>query len=283
MFYSPLRYPGGKNKLATFISSICELNKINGHYVEPYAGGASVALYLLIENKVAEITINDVDRSIYALWYSLLKRTNKFCSLIETTEINLENWKRAKEVQKNKKNASLLDLGFSTFFLNRTNRSGIIEGGPIGGYSQNGTYKLDCRFNKQNLISRIRLIAKHKKRIHLFNMDAPKLMRKIVAESQDSNTVFYLDPPYYLKGQSLYMNYYEHKDHKEISDLVQSLKNVHWIVSYDNTDEIKELYKNVNKKREYTLTHSAYKSKKGKEIMFFSEKLDIGQPIAMCG
>ena len=83
MFYSPLRYPGGKNKLSKFISKICIDNNINGHYVEPYAGGASVALHLLIENRIKKITINDYDRSIYAFWHSVLWDTNKLCGLIE--------------------------------------------------------------------------------------------------------------------------------------------------------------------------------------------------------
>ena len=133
MFYSPLRYPWGKNKLAKFIAQICIDNNVHNHYVEPYAGGASVALYLLIENKVNSITINDYDRSIYAFWYAVLKNTNKLCKLIEDTDINIDNWKKAKEIQKNKQKATLLDLGFSTLFLNRTNISGIINAGVIGG------------------------------------------------------------------------------------------------------------------------------------------------------
>ena len=276
MFYSPLRYPGGKNKLAKFIAKICVDNQINGHYVEPYAGGASVALYLLLENKVVEITINDFDRSVYAFWHSVIKNTKKLCDLIENTEITLENWEKAKEIQRNKKKAKLLDLGFSTFFLNRTNISGILNAGLIGGKSQNGKYKMDCRFNKKELIKKIKVIAKQKKRIHLYNLDALELIKKIQADHQELQTIFYFDPPYYLKGQSLYINYYKHEDHEEVSEAIKQIKNIHWIVSYDNTAEIKKIYKWVskNKQREYSLIHTALFAREGKEILFFSKNLN---------
>ena len=148
IFYSPLRYPGGKNKLAKFIARICERNNINGHYIEPYAGGASVALYLLLEGCVSEITINDKDRAIYAFWYSVVHEPEELIKLIRTTRVNISTWKKQRAILKNKEREPLLRLGFATFFLNRTNVSGILNGGPIGNINQTGFYKLNCRFNK---------------------------------------------------------------------------------------------------------------------------------------
>ena len=145
------------------------------------------------------ITINDYDRSIYAFWYAVLKNTNKLCKLIEDTDINIDNWKKAKEIQKNKQKATLLDLGFSTLFLNRTNISGIINAGVIGGIHQNGNYKMDCRFNKKDIIDKIRSIAKYKKRIKLYNLNALDLIKKIQEDSNSNGTIFYFDPPYFLK------------------------------------------------------------------------------------
>jgi len=273
MFYSPLRYPGGKNKLSAFIAKICIDNNINGHYVEPYSGGASVALFLLMEGFVEKITINDKDRSIYAFWYSVLNKTNKLCERIENAELNIEEWRKQKEVQANKKKADLLDLGFSTFYLNRTNRSGIINAGVIGGIQQNGNYLMDCRFNKEDLIQRIRKIAKHKKNIRLYIKDAVKLIEKIENEAENENIVFYFDPPYYLKASTLYMNHYEEEHHKNVSDKIKSIKNIKWIISYDNVAEIQKLYAKCSKK-EFSFKHTAYEIREGKEIMFFSENID---------
>lgn len=275
-FYSPLRYPGGKNKLAKFIAQICIQNKINGHYVEPYAGGASVAIHLLVNGYVKEITINDFDRSIFAFWHSVLTETSKFCKMIEDAELTIDNWRRQRRIQFNKESTDLLDLGFSTFFLNRTNRSGIISGGVIGGINQDGNYKIGCRFNKDELIDRIRFIAIHKKSINLHNLDALELITKITTQTKSKNMIFYFDPPYFLKGQSLYMNSYEPQDHEKVSKRILKIKNARWIVSYDNVPQIQALYNSSDvSKRDYTFTHTAFEPREGKEVLFFSKNLLI--------
>jgi len=279
-FYSPLRYPGGKNKLAKFIALVCEKNNINGHYIEPYAGGASVALHLLINGYVKEITINDLDTAIHAFWHSILNNTEEFCNKIRETEITVENWKKFKKIHRNKEKEATFDLGFATFFLNRTNRSGVIAGGMIGGFEQKGNYKIDCRFNKDKLIERIELIAKHKKNIHLYKLDALELIKKIQKDKGNKKSIFYFDPPYYLKGPSLYMNHYKHADHEKVSNEIQKIKNTKWIVSYDNTPEIKRLYLD-SKKKEYSFFHTAYEIREGKEVLFSSRGLimpKIAQP-----
>ena len=274
MFYSPLRYPGGKNRLAKFIAHVCADNNISGHYIEPYAGGASVALYLLIERKVKKITINDYDRSIYAFWHSVLHNADRLCNLIVNTEVNTDNWRKAKNIQNNKDKSALLELGFATFFLNRTNRSGIMNAGCIGGIAQKGKYKINCRFNKNKLIRRIELITKYKKYITLYQEDAAILTKKLTQESDDKNTFFYFDPPYYLKGSSLYMNHYDDTQHAEIAEKIRSIKKSHWIVSYDDAAYVKKLY-SWALSRQYSLKHFAYQAKTGKEILFYNKATKI--------
>lgn len=272
MFYSPLRYPGGKNRLSAFLAKICMDNNIHSHYVEPYAGGASVALFLLIEGYVSNITINDKDRSIYAFWYSVKNNSTELCNLIDRTELTIENWLKQKEVQKKKETSDLLTLGFSTLFLNRTNRSGIIKGGVIGGIKQEGNYKIDCRFNKEEIKQRIKLIAKYGKNIEVYNDDAIDLIDKIQEQAELTGTIFYFDPPYYLKADQLYMNHYMDEHHKGVSDKIKAIENIHWIVSYDDNINIEKLYLDLPTKK-YSFNHSAGTSKSGKEIMFFSNGL----------
>jgi len=273
-FYSPLRYPGGKSKLAKFIALLCKENQITGsggHYVEPYAGGASVALFLLLEGHVSEITVNDSDRAIYAIWHTILNDTEKFVAKVRRTPVDLDTWKKCKDVQRRKDTATLFDLGFSTFFLNRTNVSGIINGGVIGGLGQGGKYKIDCRFNKKELIHRIRTIAAHRDSIHLYNLDAVELIKQIGRKSV-TPTIFYFDPPYYLKGESLYLNAYEHSDHEDVSKAIGNIKGARWVVSYDSTEEIKMLYRNY-RTMEYSLLHTARTARMGAEVLFFSRNL----------
>jgi len=275
-FYSPLRYPGGKNRLAKFIALLCEKNQITeqgGHYVEPYAGGASVALHLLFNGCVSEVTINDSDRAIYAFWHSVLHDTDKLIIKIRHARVNERTWRKCREIQQRKATASLLELGFSTFFLNRTNMSGIIDGGMIGGFGQAGKYKIDCRFNKKELISRIRAIAEHKKQIHLFNLDALDLIKQ-VGKNASPSIIFYFDPPYYLKGPSLYLNYYNYSDHEDVSMAIRGIKNSRWLVSYDAAKEIKSLYRGY-KKIEYQLLHTARVAKIGSEVLFFSLNMSV--------
>jgi DNA adenine methylase len=270
MNYSPLRYPGGKKKLAPFIAKICSDNSITEHFVEPYSGGAAVALFLLFEGFVKHITINDNDRSIYAFWYSVLNKTDLLCEMIQNTPVTIEEWKRQRNVQKNKENCGLLELGFSTFFLNRTNRSGIIKGGVIGGINQGGQYKLDCRYNKNELINRIDKIAKLKMNISIFNEDALNLLdMDFIKNSNPHNMLIYFDPPYYAKGQSLYTQYYKKEHHKIVCNKIKSLNNMNWIVSYDDADEIRLLYSDCQI-IEYCINHTAFSAKKGKELIFLS-------------
>lgn len=278
IFYSPLRYPGGKNKLARFIARICERNNINGHYIEPYAGGASVALYLLLEGYVSKTTINDKDRAIYAFWHSVVHQPEELIKLIRMTRINISTWKKQRVIFQNKEREPLLRLGFATFFLNRTNVSGILNGGPIGNINQTGAYKLNCRFNKKVLIERIRTIANHKNRIHVECMDAINLVKKIQKEAKNSNSIFYFDPPYYLKGESLYVNHYEKDDHIAVGEVIKNIKSVQWIVSYDDHPEIRKIYSNFRQKT-HELIHSAHGPRIGKEIIFFSRRLLIPRKI----
>lgn len=268
-FYSPLRYPGGKNKLAAFIAQVCRDNNINGHYVEPYSGGASVALFLLLEGFVEHVTINDKDRSLYAFWYSVRNHADEFIKRIATVPLTVEEWRNQQEVQKYKGTADLFDLGFSTFYLNRTNRSGIISGGLIGGVGQTGDYRMDCRFNKEALIDRIARIADQADRITLFNLDALELMETI--DYPVDNTLVYFDPPYYNKASSLYLNHYDPLDHQHVRDGICVLPYL-WVVSYDNTPEINDLYSDFDA-MQFEFKHTAYKSRKGKEVMFFSKDL----------
>lgn len=275
-FYSPLRYPGGKGKIADFFYYVIEENELHdGTYVEPYAGGASVALSLLMNEYVSKIVINDIDRSVYAFWKSILENNDEFCDMIMKTRVNLKTWKECKAIQLNKSKAPLLNLGFSTFFLNRTNRSGIINGGAIGGARQTGKWKIDARFNKHELIQRIKRIAEYKDRIKICNQDAYKLIGQL-SNQLSLKTLFYFDPPYYEKGKDLYVNYYTHNDHKKMAEAIKAIDKFKWIVSYDNKPAIKEMYTHC-RHHEYTLNYSAADNKLGSEVVFFSDNLAISK------
>jgi len=268
-----LRYPGGKGKLAEYIKAIVLANDLSGGiYVEPYAGGSAVALELLQLDYVDEIHLNDLNRGVYAFWRSVLDYTDELVERIDQTAVTMDEWHRQKLVQVNA-NSRVLDLGFATFFLNRCNRSGILKAGVIGGKDQKGTWKLDARFNKANLIKRIQAIKQYRNRIVLHREDAVDLVRAL-SKKLPSNTLFYLDPPYYIKGQGLYDNFYEHEDHQAVSKAMRKISKSKWIVSYDDVPEIREMYSDFRSLR-YRLSYSAQRREQGGEIMFFCPDLEI--------
>ena len=273
-FRSPLRYPGGKGKLANYIKLVFEGNNLlDGHYVEPYAGGASVAFSLLFEEYASHIHINDLNAPVYAFWHSVLNDSETLCCLIDSTSVTMKEWKRQKAIQNDSENYSLTELGFSTFFLNRTNRSGIIGGGVIGGKAQQGEWKIDARYNKADLCHRIEKIARYRDRVSLYNLDASQFIVNILPELP-KKTLVYLDPPYYVKGKGLYENHYQHEDHVAVAKLITKKIKQKWIISYDSAPEICKLYK-AHRQMIYGLNYSAADRYEGSEVIVFCNKLSI--------
>jgi DNA adenine methylase len=274
---SPLRYPGGKTCLLPMISSILRLNKLNaGHYAEPYAGGCGLALALLYGGHVSDIHINDIDRSIWTFWHVVLNRTEEFISLMERTPVTILEWHRQREILK-EQGRNQLELAFATFFLNRTNRSGIIKNaGVIGGFAQDGDYLIDCRFSKSDLAKRIRRVSKYKERIHLYRTDALDFIDH-VKKKLPSNAFLCIDPPYYNKGSSLYMSFYEPEDHAEVAKRILKTDRP-WIITYDHCEEIGDLYSS-RRQFEISLNYSAQVKRVGTELLIASKGLRLPKDI----
>lgn len=268
-----MRYPGGKTKLAPFIKLLLKRNGLlDGHYVEPYAGGAGIAFELLFTEHVSHIHLNDLNYPLFCFWKSIVEDCESFVAKLARCTVSVEAWKRHRAILQRADEHEQLDVGFAFFFLNRTNRSGIIGGGVIGGFEQTGKWKIDARFNKRELINRLEVVPEYRHRIHLYNDDACEFVRGISGKV-GSKSLIYLDPPYYEKGQRLYDNYYSHGDHEAVRDLVRSLS-VPWVVSYDNNAAIRKLYGEFPR-YVYELNYSAGKSYAGSEVVFFNPKLSI--------
>ena len=266
---SPLRYPGGKNRLASFVALVIQnLNIQDCTYVEPFAGGAGVALSLLLNGTVKNIVINDYDKAIYSFWRAIKQEPDALIELINDTPITIDQWYKQKEIYSTASTYSL-DLAFATLFLNRTNRSGILNAGPIGGYSQAGEWKLDVRFDKASIIKKIELIAAHRHNIKVYNKDIISLLRNYTP-SFGENVFFYFDPPYYNKGQKLYKNFYGPQDHQHIHDIISQEITTPWIMTYDDVDEIAQIYADFEMRR-FDLTYSAANKGTASELMIFSD------------
>ena len=269
MFFSPLRYPGGKGKLAPFIGMLIEeYGHKGGTYIEPFAGGAAVAIELLERGIVSQIVINDLDKGIYSFWRAVLTEADRFIEKIESVPLTMDEWQKQRDICMKENSKYSFELGFATFYMNRTNRSGIIKGGVIGGKEQSGIWRLDARFNKKTLIERIKKIAAMKDSIHLYNKDIDSFLTRYVPKYEE-NAFIYFDPPYFEKGKQLYLNFFDYKDHLRIEKLISEKVNCDWIITYDDVPEIEKIYSGYNLRR-FELNYSVAKKRKANEIIIFS-------------
>ena len=262
--YTPLRYPGGKSALADFVWHTMELNGFTEiPYCEPFAGGAGVAMNLLLQGKVKSVILNDLDTGIYSIWYAIFNDTEWLIEAINNTDVTLVVREQQKKVYNELKDSYgySRDLAFATFFLNRVNYSGILTGGPIGGLEQKGKYKLDCRFNKESLITKIKEIAKYRDNVQLFHMDAVELLKN------QSNIFVFADPPYWQAGDMLYEASVEHS---KLAKVLCESKDIHWIATYDNNINVSNVYENYGAHSKlFELQYSASRKRKELECMFY--------------
>lgn len=274
MFCSPLRYPGGKGKLAPFMELLIDkTGHRGGIYIEPFAGGAGIALELLERGIVSEVVINDYDKGIYSFWRAITTETERFIRKIYSTPLTMDEWKKQREICLKKQTKYSFELGFATFYMNRTNRSGIIKGGVIGGIEQNGKWKLDARFNKDELVDRIRKIASRKDKIHIYNKDIESFLLNYVPKYQN-NALIYFDPPYFEKGKQLYLNFFSYDDHERIESLISKKVSCDWVITYDDVPEIVSIYAGYELRR-FDLNYSAAEKRKASEIVIFKNTIMI--------
>ncbi len=273
-YFSPLRYPGGKASFAKIFKKVFAENNLSiDTYYEFYAGGAGAALELLLGKQVSSIVLNDADYHIYAFWNAIVYDTDNFLKKLKDTPVNISEWHIQKGIYDNMNDNDILTVGFSTFFLNRTNRSGILlNAGPIGGKNQTGNYKLDARYNKVNLAQRISEIANFESSITIYNEDAIDLMNTLKEDLTKDSSFLFLDPPYYEKGSLLYLNHYNDSEHTALRDFLLNNRDFNWLVSYDNAQAIHYLYKDFYNCL-IEINYSLQSKKKEKEVVILSDKL----------
>ncbi|HEX8363508.1 MAG TPA: DNA adenine methylase [Longimicrobium sp.] len=277
---TPLRYPGGKQKLTPFIAEIlAENDLVGGHYVEPYAGGAGVAIELLLSGYVNNIHLNDSALPVYAFWNSVITQPESLCRMIASASLTVDEWKYRREIVRAPEGHSELEVGFSTLYLNRCNRSGVLTGGLIGGLSQTGKWLMDARFPRNELIRRVEVIAARAESITIHRQDAEDFVKGYVSDLP-IDTFVYCDPPYFEKSNRLYLNHYRPDDHRRIAEVIQTELSRPWIVSYDNAPEILEFYK-VRRSFTYNLQYNASRAYQGREIFVFSDDVHIPRESAL--
>lgn len=270
--YSPLRYPGGKTRLLGFFRQLIRANELRDvTYIEPYAGGAGAALGLLISGQVENIVINDFDPAISAFWRAVVGDHSSFSEMIKSVPLTVDEWQKQKKIYRSPKDHDDLTFGFATFYLNRTNRSGVLNAGPIGGQDQSGNYKIGARFNRESLLERVRLIGLYRSRIEVTSDDGIDIVSRYV---QEPNSLIYADPPYFVKGSSLYLNSFGDKEHRSLATCLNNESGGNWVLTYDDVPQVAEFY-SERRRINFSLNYSVHTAKKAEEVLVFSDSLVV--------
>ncbi|MBN9152400.1 MULTISPECIES: DNA adenine methylase [Microbacterium] len=264
---SPLRYPGGKAALAGLFGDIIQgLGIERARYIEPYAGGVGAGIALLREGIVEDLVINDIDPAVHAFWKSAVENNKRLVALVESTPLTIEEWQRQREIYRSHDESDLLRLGFAFFYLNRTNRSGILNAGVIGGQRQDGNYKIDARFNRATLVERLTAIGDLAARITVSDLDGRTVIQRY---AKDNQAFMYIDPPYVQAGSQLYLNAFDGRDHKALAAIVNTVDAAHWLMTYDTAPLIENLYREQFQCR-LELTYSARYPGQAEELLVAS-------------
>lgn len=275
---TPLRYPGGKGSLKYFLANALVDNGLYGKaLVEPFCGGAGASIPLLEAGMIDHLYLNDKSPAVFNFWKNVFFNTGEFLNVISKCDVTLEEWGRQKHIANNPNDYSSIEVGFSTFFLNRCNRSGLLSAGPIGGMEQAGKYKIDCRFNKENLINRIEKISSFRDKVSVSGQDASVFLESLSDDVLNESLIF-IDPPYVAQGKSLYKGYsFSEKDHEEFSRYIKQ-KAWKWIITYDDHPLIHALYAE-RAVGVIELSYLMQSAKLGRELLVASTHCRIPFPI----
>lgn len=268
--YTPIRYPGGKTKIYPEVKAIMERNRLVGRpYAEVFAGGAGLAVKLLMKGDVPSIIINDYDRAVYCMWNAIVNNGEEMCKFVNDVSLDIDTWLSYREVYRSRDIADDFELAKAAFYLNRTNVSGILDGGVIGGQAQAGNFKMDVRFNRETLCRKIRAISARKSSICVTCLDAEEF---ICEELQDPNVFAYLDPPYVKKGPGLYRSSFNEAKHRALADAVSKCQSK-WLITYDADALIEDIYADYSSS-DIDISYSANVKTVGKERIILGPGLE---------
>ncbi len=235
MIQSPFRYPGSKNKLLPILMGHIDQIMIGqDNFADVFVGGGSVLLEVAQKYPNIQLYANDKDYWIYCFWkvisdvYSI-----PYLDLLNLIDQppTLEHFYKLREEQ----TTDEVRCAYKAIFFNRTTFSGILSSGPIGGKEQKSAYPIDCRYNSKKLRSKI-----DKCRDLLMGRTTVTNKDFVIYDQLYNDEPMYLDPPYYKKGNALYIEKMSPGDHFDLAVLLHGRKN--WVLSYDDCDEVRDLF-----------------------------------------
>jgi DNA adenine methylase len=250
------RYPGGKSRIAHQI--VKEMGNIQ-EYREPFFGGGSIGLEVLESLPLgADVWVNDKYPPLASLWKMIIEDPYPLMDRISEYVPTVDDFFRIKQIFLGMPEIlSEEERAMMCLVLHQISFSGlgVKAGGPIGGKTQKGTYKVDCRWSPRTLNAKI---LKAHRLFQRANVTCTAVDYVRLLEDATPQTTVYLDPPYYVRGNDLYQEPFSVQDHEELAVILRGL-DCKWFISYDDCPEIRDLYswaKIIEFKRQYAIKNA---------------------------
>jgi DNA adenine methylase len=230
---SPFKYPGGKTALAP---RIVDRALPFGTVIEPFVGGGAVMCRALDQG--LRVVVNDLDPGIAAFWSEVFTDPSDLIELIRAVPANVHLYtllKHSAPADSKLGNARSVKvaMAFKALYVRRLSFHGAGRG-ILGGYDQTGPWRLDHRYNPENIIARIeQLHARRGQVLGVYNEHWLTFMRR------DFAGLAYLDPPYVTPGP--YFANFTERHHRALAWFLHQHRNA-CLISYDDHPLIRELY-----------------------------------------
>jgi len=257
---SPFRYAGGKFYARNLI---LEYITPHSHYIEPFAGGASI---FFAKPKVKNNWLNDMDKDLINTYLIIRDKPEELIKSLDGEEASKE---RHSFYKKQFVPSNELEVALRWFYLNRTSYSGIMkQQNCYWGYGE----KYSMR--PENWPRHIRRTSEKLQNTNITCLD----FEKVIENSPDGSFLF-IDPPYFNADQDkFYTHCFSKNDHYRLCEIIKKNTNrFKFLLTYDNSPEIRELYewaKEIhNKEWNYTLSRTDdQKNRQKKENNFKGER-----------
>ncbi|QOT19275.1 DNA adenine methylase [Paenarthrobacter sp. YJN-5] len=280
-YASPLRYPGGKARMAPWLTDTFEglLGPMDVEiWLEPFGGGAGAALTALCTGKVPEAWIVEANPALAAFWTTVMNDGPALAARVERTIPTLALFQESREnvgAALAGEHLNVFDLGLSAFILNRCSRSGMIlpSVGPIGGKMQAGQHTIAARFNAGALADRIRAVHALGDRFKVFAGDGISFLEDLPDSGVQDEVFCFVDPPYIGVGNDLYAVGMDDDLHQRLARALNRLTTP-WLLTYDAHPRVPLLYPGSHVV-EFDIPHTAGSSRVGTEYLVLGPGMDL--------
>lgn len=239
---SPLRYPGGKNRVAKML-----LEHMPPHtdYREIFAGGAAL---FFSKPRVKKNWLNDLHPGLCAFYRAVQKHFDQFAALCRQQDGSLrarfDEWAARRDLMDATGDEMLVERAVQYYFLNRTVWGGRVVYDP----RRKSRLYFSNPSGWSNLEKKLAHLSAISEKLRGVKITCDGYQKCLAGATAD--TLIYADPPYFRESvghitDRLYDKSFDYDCHRKLAALLKKTK-AKVMVSYDDCPEIRELYKSWN-------------------------------------